>query len=447
MFIKRKLYEKLLEWKRLSQGRSALLIEGARRVGKTHLVCEFAKREYRSFIYIDFSKPNETLRKVFTESSADLDTFFGELSFLLGTELYPRESCLVFDEVQLFPEARQLVKHLVADGRYDVIETGSLIGNRHNTERILIPSEEEHIELCALDFEEFMGALGKEKLYEFIADSFDKKQSIGTPLHREMIKLVRLYILLGGMPQVVSSYVKDKNLLHARRIQKNILTLYRDDIGKYAKGYDLKVRSIFDAIPSALSRHEKRFKLSSLEKNARMREYEKAFLWLADSKIVNLCFNAEDPSFALEMSRDRTSLKCYMGDIGLLTAMATEGGTSVEKEVLEAILYKKLNINEGMFFENLVSQMLHAKGHKLFFYAKSNPEYASRKVEIDFLIREGRKIVPIEAKSSETRSHWSLDVFTKKFKKNLSDPIVICTKELSKKEGILYLPVYMVPFL
>ncbi len=447
MFIKRKLYEKLLEWKCLSQGRSALLIEGARRVGKTLLVREFAKREYRSFIYIDFSKPNATLRKVFTESSSDLDTFFGELSFLLGTELYPRESCLIFDEVQLFPQARQLVKHLVADGRFDVIETGSLIGIRHNTENILIPSEEEHIELCPLDFEEFMSALGKEKLYAFVAASFDKKKSIGGPLHREMMKLVRLYILLGGMPQVVSSYVKDKNLFAARRIQKNILTLYRDDIGKYAKRNGVKERLIFDGIPGALSRHEKRFKLSSLEKNARMREYEEAFLWLADSKIVNLCFNAEDPSFALEMSRDGTSLKCYMGDIGLLTALATEGGISVEKEVLEAILYKKLNFNEGMFFENLVSQMLHAKGHKLFFYAKSNPEIASRKVEIDFLIREGRKIVPIEAKSSGTRSHWSLDVFTKKFKKNLAKPIVICTKELTRKEGILYLPVYMAPFL
>ncbi len=445
--IKRKLYAKLLHWKERSQGKSALLIEGARRVGKTYLAREFAKQEYRSFLYIDFSRPNEIVRKIFLESSSDLDVFFGELSLIFGTELFPRESCLVFDEVQLFPEARQLVKHIVADGRYDVIETGSLIGIRHNVKDILIPSEEEHVELCPLDLEEFMWALGKSRLYDFLAECFEKRKPIGEPLHREMIKLVRLYVLLGGMPQVVCSYAENKDLLAARQIQKNILTLYRDDIGKYAGGYDLKVRSIFDGIPSALSSHEKRFKLASLEKNARMREYEEAFLWLSDSKIVNLCFNAEEPAFALEMSRDRTWLKCYLADTGLLVALATEGGIDVAKEILQAILYKKLNINEGMFFENLVAQMLRAKGHKLFFYAKPHPEYAMRKVEIDFLIRGGKKIMPIEAKSSVIRSHWSLDVFGEKFKKILSKPVVICTKELAEKEGILYLPIYMTPFL
>lgn len=445
MYLERKAYEKLQNWKKTRCGKTALLIEGARRVGKTTLARTFAAREYETFIHLDFSQINLAIPLLFEQSSFDLDAFFSQLSLLTRTKLIPRRSCIIFDEVQLFPLARQMIKHLVADGRFDYIETGSLISIRHNTRNILIPSEEEKLELSPLDFEEFLNALGNRDLFAHVRTCFNRRKPLGESLHRELMRLIRLYMVIGGMPQAVETYAADKDLLAVRDLQKTILSLYRDDIAKYAAGYELKIQSIFDAIPGELSKHEKRFKLAALEKNARMRRYEEAFLWLSDSKVVNLSFNATEPSVGLTMNTDRTLLKCYMADTGLLVSMATEDGTDFEQEVLEALLFKKLDINEGMFFENLVAQMLRSAGHKLFFYTQRLN--TKEKIEIDFLIRNKKKISPIEVKSADNKSHWSLDMFSEKYRGKLGEKILVGIKDLQEKDGILFVPVYMTELL
>ena len=291
--LKRKAYQRLLDWKERSQGETAILVEGARLVGKTYLIRDFVSREYKTAVYLDFSRPNPARDALFTESAADLDEFFMRLSLLTKTRLYPRESCIVLDEIQLFPLARQMVKHFVADGRFDFIESGSLISIRRNTQGILIPSEEEKLALTPLDFEEFLWGLNREDLFDYVRSCFEKEKPLGDALHREVMKLFREYMFVGGMPQAVERYVESKDLLAVKDVHKNILTLYRDDIGKYAEDYDLKVRGIFDALPGELSRHEKRFRLASLSKSARMRDYEEAFLWLSDSKDCQSLFQCD----------------------------------------------------------------------------------------------------------------------------------------------------------
>lgn len=441
--INRKAYSKLSIWKETQQGQTAMLIEGARRVGKSYLAKTFAKKEYRSFIYIDFSNPSPETLEIFKNFSHDLDSFFSRLELLYNTRLYTRQSCIIFDEVQLFPKARQLIKHLVADARFDYIETGSLISIKRNVQDIVIPSEEERLELCPLDFEEFLKAIDQTLVYDAIRDSFNTLKPLGDALHRRIMTLFRTYMLVGGMPQVVSHFAQTNNLLDVRSIQKNILRLYRDDIAKYADGYELKVRSIFDEIPSQLSRHEKRFKLSSLGKHARLRDYDDAFMWLADSKIVNLCFNATDPNVGLKMNLDRTTLKCYMADTGLLTMMATDDDESMESAIINAILYNKLSINEGMFFENIVSQMLYSSGHKLFFYSKNLSTSNRHSTEIDFLIRQAKKICPIEVKSSQYQRHASLDRFSETFSSRLGKKYIIYTKDLRSEGDLVFIPAYM----
>ncbi len=445
--LQRKAYEKLLQWKSASNGRSAVLIEGARRVGKTYLIRDFVKREYRSSIYLDFSKPDPTRDLLFTESAGNLDEFFSRLSLYAGVTLHPRESCIVFDEVQLFPLARQMVKHFVEDGRYDFIESGSLISIRRNTQGILIPSEEEKLELPPLDFEEFLWATGQKALFEAARQAFEAHQPMGQALHRMLMKHFREYMFVGGMPQAVEAHVVEQSLLAVREAQRKILTLYRNDIGKYAEGYDLKVRSIFDALPAMLSQHEKRFRLSSLSKSARMRDYEEAFLWLADSRIVGLCFNATEPTLGLQMNLERTLLKCYVADTGLLTTMAVDDGTAEAEDVLHALLTDRAGLNEGMFFENVVAQMLAAGGRRLFFFTQVKDDASRRSMEIDFLIRRGRKISPLEVKSSDPDRHASLDWFVEKYRGRLGEKYIVCTKDYQEKDGLIFLPAYMVPFL
>ena len=445
--LQRKAYEKLLKWKAESQGKSAVLIEGARRVGKTYLIRDFVSREYRSHVYLDFSKPDPTRDLIFTESAANLDEFFSRLSLYAGVTLHPRESCIVLDEVQLFPLARQMVKHFVEDGRFDFIESGSLISICRNTQGILIPSEEEKLELPPLDFEEFLWAAGQKALFEEARAAFESRRPMGQALHRILMKFFREYVFVGGMPQAVEAHVVEKSLLSVRAAQRKILTLYRDDIGKYAEGYDFKVRSIFDALPGTLSQHEKRFRLSSLSKSARMRDYEEAFLWLADSRIVSLCFNATAPSIGLQMNLERTLLKCYVADTGLLTTMAVDDGTVEAEDVLHALLADRAGLNEGMFFENVVAQMLAASGRKLFFFTQIRDDASRRSMEIDFLIRRGRKISPLEVKSSALDRHASLDWFAEKYRERLGERYIVCTKDYEEKAGVILLPVYMVPFL
>lgn len=446
MELRRKALKQLEQWKTESQGRTALLIEGARRVGKSHLIRTFVQSAYRSAVIIDFSDIQPVVREIFENYSHDRSEFFSRLSIATGIELYPRESCIVFDEVQLYPKARQLVKHLVADGRFDILETGSLISLRTNVKDIVIPSEEERIELLPLDLEEFAEAVGKKMLFDAARTAFQSDKGLGVALHREMMKLVRLYMVVGGMPQAVSEYADTKNLLAVRRIQKTILELYRSDIARYAAGYESRVRELFDDVSAQLAKHDKIFRLSSLSKNARNRDYEDAFMWLADSKTVNLCLNSTDPSIGIQMNLDRTVLKCYMADTGLLLRQATDDGTELDMKTVNDVLYNRLSLNEGMFFENLVAQMLQATGHRLFFY--SQPRRGDDNgLEIDFLIRQAKKICPIEVKSSGYTAHASLDKFVKKYSSRLGRKFVIYGKDYRREDNVVYLPVYMTAFL
>lgn len=374
LFLQRKIYNNLLQWKNTSRGETALMIDGARRVGKSYLVEQFAKQEYRSYIIVDFGNAPKDILDLFVNDSANLDLFFAKLSAFYATTLYKRESVVIFDEVQQYPRARQLIKYLVADGRYDFIETGSLIRLKKNVQDIIIPSEEEHIELFPLDFEEFLWALGDMATVPLIRECFEKKMPLGAALHRKIMNDFRQYLLVGGMPQAVLEYVNTKNFESVDMVKRRILKLYRDDVTKFAEGYEDKVFAVFDGIPAQLSKKEKKYRLSSLSKQARFRSYEDSFVWLNEAMIVNACFNATDPNVGLALSGDYTTQKCYMGDTGLLITHTFMDAPYVENDLYKAILFDKLEINEGMILENAVAQMLRKNGHKLYFYSRSDSD-------------------------------------------------------------------------
>ncbi len=443
MDFNRKAYSKLKEWKEKSQGESAMLIEGARRVGKSYLSTRFARNEYDSYIYMDFANIENEVIDLFENEMTNLDMFFMKLQTFYGVKLVNRKSCIVFDEVQRYPRARQMIKYLVADGRYDYIETGSLISIKQNVQDIVIPSEEEAIQLNPLDFEEFLEAVGEKMLEEYIRECFDKKIPMGTALHRKAMNLFRVYMIVGGMPQAVEKYCATNDLQQVNRVKQRILKLYREDISKFAKGYEAKVLAVFDEIPSQLTKREKKFSLASISKSARFREYEDAFMWLSESKIVNHCFNSTEPTLGINLNVDRLTLKCYMADTGLLITHAIEDGTVLEEEVLKAIMFDRVGINEGMFLENAVAQMLVASGHKLFFFSRVDKEDYHNNIEIDFLIRDRKKICPIEVKSGEYRKHTSIDRFVKKYSDKVGNECIICTKDLAKEENVWIIPVYM----
>ena len=363
--LKRKIYDELLSWKQKSCGQTALLIAGARRVGKSFIAESFAKQEYKSHIIIDFGNAPQDILDLFLNESADLDLFFAKLSAFYSTVLHKRESLIVFDEVQQFPRARQLIKYLVADGRYDYLETGSLIRLKKNTENIIIPSEEEHIELFPLDFEEFLWALGDEATVPLIKTYFEAKRPLGQALHRKVMNDFRQYVLVGGMPQSVLAYIDGKDFAASDEAKRRILRLYRDDVSKFAAGYEEKVYAVFDGIPGQLSKKEKKYKLSSLNKNARFRAYEDSFIWLNEAMVVNACFNATDPGVGLALSADHATQKCYMADTGLLVTHTFMDRAFTDNELYKAILFDKLDVNEGMIMENIVAQMLRRNGHIL----------------------------------------------------------------------------------
>jgi predicted AAA+ superfamily ATPase len=441
--LKRKIYEDMLNWKKKSGGTSALMLDGARRVGKSFICKKFAHNEYKSNIIIDFGNaPNEIL-DLFENESYNLDLFFAKLSAFYSKTLYKRESVIVFDEVQQFPRARQLIKYLVADGRYDFIETGSLIRLKKNVQNIIIPSEEEHIEMFPLDFEEFLWALGDDATVSLIKQCFDTKTPLGQALHRKIMNDFRQYILVGGMPQVVLKYVETKDFEAVDIIKRQILKLYREDVSKFAEGYEDKVYAIFDGIPSQLSQKEKKYKLSSISKQARFRSYEDSFVWLNEAMIVNTCFNATDPNIGLALSADYTTQKCYMADTGLLITHTFMDSPYIENELYKAILFDKLSINEGMIMENVAAQMLRRNGHTLYFYSRYDKENRENHIEIDFLIIKKKKIAPIEIKSDNYKSHSSLDKFKKKFSAKLSDSYILYTKDVMVKDDIIHLPIYM----
>lgn len=445
--LKRKIYDKLLEWKNISKGSSAILIDGARRVGKSFIAKEFAKNEYKSYIIIDFGNISKDVLDLFLYDSYNLDLFFNKLSAFYSTQLFDRESIIIFDEVQQFPKARQLIKYLVEDGRYDYLETGSLIRLKKNVEDIIIPSEEEHIEMYPLDFEEFLWALGDEVTFPYIKTCFENKTPIGQALHRKIMNQFRQYVLVGGMPQSVNEYLKAYNFEASDIAKRRILQLYRDDVSKFAKGYEDKVFALFDGIPAQLSKKEKKYTLSSISKSARYRTYEDSFIWLHEAMIVNNCFNATDPNIGLALSADDTTQKCYMADTGLLVTHTFMDVPFTDNELYKAILFDKLNINEGMIMENVVAQMLRSKGHKLYFYSRTDKINRENHMEIDFIITEGKKISPIEVKSNNYNSHSSLDKFKNKFSSKIGNSYILYSKDVMIKDGIIHLPFYMSMFL
>lgn len=447
MGFRRKAYEKLLEWKTISNGTTALLIDGARRVGKSYLAQEFAEKEYKSFLVINFSNINQSVRDIFENDFMDLELFFNKLSLLFGVTLYRRESLVIFDEVQRYPKARELIKFLVADGRYDYIETGSLISIKHNIKDIVIPSEEEHLMLYPFDFEEFLWALGDKITIPFIKDCFEKKKPLGDAIHRKVMNSFRQYILVGGMPQAVAEYVTSKDFGKVDRMKKIILELYRQDITRFAEGYESRVQAIFDEIPSQLTKKEKKFSITSLGKDSKMRTYEDAFMWLTDGMIINNCYNATDPTVGLSMYLDVTSQKCYMADTGLLVTHAFHDNDYMENDLYKAVLLDRLNINEGMLMENIVAQTLRCNGRKLYFYSRCDNKDRKNHMKIDFLISRQKKICPIEVKSSAYNTHSSLDKFRAKFGKRIGQSYILYTKDLKEEGDILYLPIYMAMFL
>lgn len=450
--MKRKIYEELLKWKKNSAGQTALLIDGARRVGKSYIAEKFAAAEYKSYLLIDFNRAPKEVTDLFDNYLNDLDTLFMYLSGFYNTKLYERETLIILDEVQLCPRARSAIKYLVADGRYDYLETGSLMSIKKNVKDILIPSEEEHLKMYPLDFEEFLWALDNETLMPLIQTCYEKKQPMGQALHRTAMDYFRQYMIVGGMPQAVEKYVETRDFDSVDRVKRSILELYRADIMKHAAGYEMKVAQIFDDIPAQLQKHDKKFKLSSLKKAARFRDYDDAMFWLSDAMIANICYNSTAPSIGLKLNMDRLTLKCYMADTGLLISHAFDENGIVSEEIYKKLLFDKLECNKGMIVENLVAQMLTAAGHKLYFYSNPSRDEVSERMKIDFLIAKSKissrhNISPIEVKSGKNYTLTSLKKFRNKYAEQTDTPYVLHTGDLKEADGIIYLPLYMTPLL
>ncbi|MBP5605466.1 MAG: ATP-binding protein [Ruminiclostridium sp.] len=446
--MKRKMYSELKAWNDRTKGESAVLVRGARRVGKSYIVEEFAKNEYKSYILIDFNIVDDQVKDMFVHDLTDLDTFFLKLSTLFNTKLYDRESAIILDEVQLFPRARSAIKYLVADGRYDYIETGSLVSIRKNVENILIPSEEDKLDMYPMDFEEFLTALGDNTMYPLIENCYEKKKPLGQALHRKAMDLFRQYMIVGGMPQAVKAFSESRDFEKVDRIKRRIIDLYRDDIRKHAGGDAMKVEAIFDEIPSQLKKQNRHFKLSSVESGARFEEYKDPLFWLSDAMIVNNCYNSTEPNIGLNLNRDRTLLKCYMADTGLLISHSFDENGIVSEEIYKKLLLDKLEVNMGMVIENIVAQMLAAGRHKLFFYANADRENKDDRMEIDFLIAKNKisnrhNISPVEVKSGKNYTLSSLNKFRKKYYEQTNIPYVLHTGDLKEDDGITYLPLYM----
>ncbi|MCL2821292.1 MAG: AAA family ATPase [Oscillospiraceae bacterium] len=450
--MKRKIYNKLLEWKINESGKTALLIDGARRVGKSYIVEEFAKKEYSSYILVDFNKAGSEVLDLLDNSLNNLDTFFMYLSEYYSVKLIQRESLIIFDEVQLFPRARAAIKYLVADGRYDYIETGSIVSIKKNVKNIIIPSEERRIRMYPMDFEEFLWANGNDTLMQIIMNHFSEMKPLGQAMHRKAMDYFRQYLIVGGMPQAVIEYITSREFSRADQIKRDILALYRDDVAKHANGYEKKVVGIFDEIPAQLSKHEKKFNLSSIKKEARFRDYEDALFWLDDARIVNICYISTEPNIGLKLNMNRLTLKCYMGDTGLLISHAFDEKGLVTEEIYRKLLFDKLEVNKGMIIENIAAQMLVASEHKLYFYSNSSRTDSSSRMEIDFLISKSKvssrhNISPIEVKSSTNYTLSSLRKFKTKYSSQLHTPYVLHTGDLRTEEEIIFLPIYMTPFL
>ena len=445
--MRRKIYNDLLRWKEEKAGTTALMIEGARRVGKSYIAEEFARNEYDSYILIDFSKAPVRVKGWFDEYLEDIDTLLQNIQLHYKKQLTERKSLIIFDEVQKCPRAREAVKALVADHRFDYLETGSLISIKKNVEGIVIPSEEDGIEMYPMDFEEFLWAMGNEVMMPYIQERFEKRQKMGE-FHREAMHYFRQYLIVGGMPQAVAEYAASRDFARVDAVKRQILRLYKNDIKKYGGTATARVSAIYDAIPGQLQKKEKKFTLTALKDEARMREYDSAFFWLEDSKIVNISYNTTAPNIGLQLNEDRTTLKCYFCDTGLLISLAFSARGIVTNEIYQKLMFDKLEIDEGMLVENIVAQMLKASGHELFFYSNYDKENAENRMQVDFLIQKEvvtsrHRISPIEVKSGTNYTLTSINKCIKKFGQYLSTPYVLHTKDVELKDGLVYLPLYM----
>ena len=443
MPFKRKLYNEMLRWKESRKGTSALLIKGARRVGKSTLAETFAKNEYKSYILIDFSKTSKQVDALF-EDMMNLDMFFFQLQNIFGVKLHERKSVIIFDEVQMQPLARQAIKHLVKDGRYDYIETGSLLSIKKNVEKIVIPSEETRLTLYPMDYEEFCWATGDTVSSDFLRQAFEMKHEAGNVVHRKWMRDLRLYMLIGGMPQAVDAYNKTNNLQDVDNIKREILQLYDDDL--YKIDSTGRASQLFAAIPGQLGNNAGRYQVSSVLENQNAERVSSVVADMVDSMVINLSFHANDPNVGLGMSKDLYRYKMFVGDTGLFVTLAFKDKSYTENLVYQKLLNDKLNANLGYVYENLVAQMLKANGNELFYYTFPT-ENGKHNYEIDFLLSRGNKLCPIEVKSSGYRSHKSLDVFCEKYSSRISDRILLYTKDYQKDGETSCMPVYYTQFL
>lgn len=441
-FFKRKIYNRLLAWKQESKGETALLIEGPRRVGKSTITRFFAENEYRTFIVIDFAKASIEEKNLFNDLS-DLEYFFTRLKLIKGVSLYERDSLIIFDEVQKHPIARQAIKYLVEDGRYDYIETGSLISIHKNVDNIIIPSEEEAINMYPMDYEEFKWALGDTETIPLLREMLNQRKSLGDDVNRRLMRDYRLYMLVGGMPQAVCKYIETRDLSKVDKVKRGILRLYEQDLKKIDKTDRLK--ALFKAIPAELHKNASRFQFSTVIKNSKGDAVAGLIEMLEDSKIVNVAYRSSDPNVGMALQTERTAYKVYLCDTGLFVTYAFWDKDFTENIIYQKLLNDKIDTNLGYVYENAVAQALTASGNKLYYYTwltKNN-----HACEIDFLLTRNSKLCPIEVKSSGYHSHKSLDEFCAKYSNRISSRFIVYTKDLRKDSETIFVPIYMADLL
>lgn len=443
MIFKRKIYSKMLEWKHESNGRTALLIEGARRIGKSTVVEEFAKNEYESYILIDFAKASKDVKSLF-EDVSDLNYLFLQLQLQYKVDLHERKSVIIFDEVQLCPMARQAVKALVEDNRYDYIETGSLISIKKNVKDILIPSEERKISMYPMDYEEFLWAVGDKTTYPLLKKCFEMNQGLGDAINRKQLRQFRLYMLVGGMPQAVKEYIQTNNFRKVDEVKRDILNLYEADFAKIDPTGRLAM--LFDAIPAQLNKNASRFQAGTILSGEKSDKILELIEELKDSKTVLVSYNTNDPNAGMANTRDLSKFKLFLSDTGLFVTLMFKDRDFTENELYEKLLSDKLSVNLGYLYENIVAQCLTASGNELFYHTIMN-ENSKHNYKIDFILARKNKIVPLEVKSSGYKTHKSLDVFTEKFSDRILKRYLVYTKDVGKDKDILCIPVYMVPFI
>lgn len=443
MTFKRKIYDKFLEWKKNSDGKTALLVEGARRIGKSTIVEEFAKNEYESYILIDFTKASKEVLNLFDDIS-DLNYIFLRLQLIYHKELHQRKSLIIFDEVQFCPKARQAIKHLVADHRYDYMETGSLISIRKNVKDILIPSEERQVQMYPMDFEEFKWALGDTVTIKLLRESFEKYQPLGDDLNRRMMRDFRLYMLVGGMPKAVSTYIETNNMRLVDEEKRDILRLYESDFMKIDSTG--KAAMLFKSIPSQLEKNASRYQVSSVLENQRNSTVLELISEMESSKTVLVSYKSDDPNAGLTRTKDLENFKLFVCDTGLFTTMLFMDKDFTENIIYEKLLSDKLSVNLGYLYENVVAQILKANGNSLFYYTFLD-EKSRHNFEIDFLLARNNKVCPIEIKSSGYKTHASLDAFSEKYSSRILNKYLVYTKDLGKDKDVLSIPIYMTMFL